>query len=162
LKPTRKPTADQIRADAAKFVTLTMEERWNGIESGELSWVLPWELECCDKLAQTFADLSGKECTSDAFVEFLLTRDIPTPNRYTFPYVAAVLMWALEKSSYWPERLATPAAFCKNYDKIVRQYDKFCEKTGEHPHIAIVEMDLFSFPPRHDTTNAGQETARTA
>ena len=94
-------------------------------------------------------------------MEFLLTRDIPTPNRYTFPYVAAVLMWALEKSSYWPERLATPAAFCKNYDKIVRQYDKFCEKTGEHPHIAIAEMDLFSlgdgdrFPPKHDA-NAGR------
>lgn len=133
-KPTHKLTADEIRAAVAKKITLTLEERETQTLTGLMQTeLMPCDLEAADDFAQTFADLSGMECSPDAFVVFLHNNPSHS-EQLSLPFIAAVLEWALGRSNYWPDHLPNAETFCAKYKLIAAQYERFYEKAGYWPH----------------------------
>lgn len=134
-KPTATPkTPTEIREEVARHIDLTMEERNNATRSGERKGMLPDELTAADRLAQIFAELSGRETSSDAFVVFLYNCPFGRTDQYSLPKIAAVLRWAFEKSDFWSNRIGSAESFCARFDAIAVQYDRFYAKAGFKPH----------------------------
>src|ERR1019366_3758656 len=102
-------TADEIRSEMKLKESLTIEERQVLIEKGEMSNMIPGEVDAADKLAQLWLELSGETVgNSDPFLEFLYANGVPSmygpggvqirsshfTDQYSYDRIVCVMAWA--------------------------------------------------------------------